>query len=420
MFLTQDGGLIVKPLARLLGAILSLIYDFLNSINIESIGIAIILFTLIIRLILIPFMVKQNKSTKIMNYIQPEINKINKKYKGRKDNESVMAQQRETQEIQKKYGVSMTSGCLTSLIQFPIFIALYRVIQNIPAYVPKIKELYIPFSKAIANDEQAFKILENFKNESTIGTVKAVNLESGNINSIIDVFSHLPSSQWKDVADLYSNGNLGDIAANINQSGEVISHLNTFLGGIDLTTTPSITHFSAAMAIPILSCLFQFLSMNVTPQQSSSNDPTQQQTMKTMKTMMYMFPIMSFFVTLSVPCGLGLYWAVGALISFFTTIGINLYFKHCDMEKLVQKSMEKAAKKNAKKAAKGKKSFMEKLQEAALGTEGQEPTAHNSLSGTNLKSYTSNTMKSSEQTTQYRPGSLAAKANAMQRYNNKE
>ena len=70
-----------------------------------------------------------------MSFIQPEINKATKKYNNKTDQESLMKKQQETQKIQKKYGVSLTSGCLPTLIQLPVFYGLYRVIQNIPATV---------------------------------------------------------------------------------------------------------------------------------------------------------------------------------------------------------------------------------------------------------------------------------------------
>ena len=159
MFLTQSGGFIIKPISRLLGAILSLLYRGLNAIGVESIGIAIILFTLIVRLIIFPLMYKQNKSSKISSMIQPEINKATKKYRGKTDQQSMMEMQRITKEIQSKYGVSMTSGCLTSLLQLPIFFALYRVIQNIPAYVPKVYDMYKPITVAIQNNTKAQEAL---------------------------------------------------------------------------------------------------------------------------------------------------------------------------------------------------------------------------------------------------------------------
>ena len=152
-----------------------------------------------------------------------------------------------------------------------------------------------------------------------------------------------------------------------------------------------------------------------------SDDPTQQATMGTMKTMMYVMPIFSFFVCVNVPCGVGLYWAMGSFISFITTVCMNAYFKRCDMDKILEKSMAKAAKKNAKKKKKNKKSFMEKMQEAAFGqaSSSEEGKATSSVTNASLKSYTSNTMKSgTDGGTKYRAGSLASKANIMQNYNN--
>ena len=410
MLLTKQGGFIVKPISILLGKILSLIYDVLSNIDIASIGIAIILFTIFIRLLLLPMMVKQNKSTKVMNYIQPEINKIAKKYRGKKDQESMLAQQRETKQIQDKYGVSLTSGCLTSLIQFPIFIALYTVIQNIPAYVDRVKELYIPIADKIYGNPDAIAKLSDFKNQ--YAATKVVELNEANYNTIIDVLAKFPTDAWNKFAELFKGDELsGIISTNSAKLGEIYQ----FAGCIDLTHAPGFA-LTAAFAIPVLSLIFQFLSMHVTPQQTPS-DPAQEASMKTMKTMLYVMPLFSFFITVSVPAGVGLYWATGSFISYITSLCINAYFNHCDMEKVVNKSMEKAAKKAAKRKAKGKKSFMDKLQEAALGQAPDENNAHNSVAGKSLKSYTSSTMNVNEGNTRYREGSLASKANVMQRYN---
>jgi YidC/Oxa1 family membrane protein insertase len=161
--------------------------------------------------------------------------------------------------------------------------------------------------------------------------------------------------------------------------------------------------------------------MHVTPQQQAA-DPAQEQQMKSMKTMMNIMPLMSFFITVSVPAGVGLYWATGSLLSFLTTVGINTYFKHCDMEKIVEKSMERAAKKQAKKAAKGKKSLWDQMMDAAYGageSQAENPKVNSDMATKSLKSYTSasSNKDTSNGNVQYRKGSLASKANIMQRYN---
>ena len=412
MFLTQSGGLIIGPISKLLGVLINGIYELLDLIGFANIGVTIILFTIIVRMLLFPSSIKQNRSSKVMKYIQPEVDKINKKYRGKKDQDSMLAQQREMTELQNKYGVNMTGGCLTTLIQMPIFLALYNVIQNVPAYVNKVYNLYKPIADQIYGNEDAIAKLQEFQNEYS--SLKTVSLDPNNIDTIIDVLAKFPSEAWDKFSALFNNQ--GALVDAINQNSDKITDIYRFIGGIDLTVVPGLA-LTAALAIPVLSMVFQYLSMHATPMQPAT-DPTQVATMKSMKTMMNVFPIMSFIVTVNVPAGVGLYWATGSLLSFITSKAVNTYFEHCDMEKIVEKSKEKAAKKMEKRKAKGKKTLMEKLQEAAYGPEEQVANvSKNRTSGSSLKNYTSNTMNKGNSTgVQYREGSLAAKANAMQRY----
>ena len=76
--------------------------------------------------------------------MSPELQAIQAKYKGKKDNDSMLAMQQETKEVYAKYGVSQTGSCLQLLIQMPILFALYRVIYSIPAYVTIVKNAFSP------------------------------------------------------------------------------------------------------------------------------------------------------------------------------------------------------------------------------------------------------------------------------------
>ena len=75
----------------------------------------------------------------------------------------MLKQQAEVRELQDKYGVNLTGGCLSAILQMPIFFGLYNVIQNIPAYVNKVKDLYIPIADAIQKDSNAFDKLSQYK-----------------------------------------------------------------------------------------------------------------------------------------------------------------------------------------------------------------------------------------------------------------
>ena len=147
---TQSTWFLIGWIAKGLGFVMNAIYEFMywvgntvfHSGNMPSIGIAIILFTIVIKALLIPLTIKQQKFSKLQSVMSPEIQAIQNKYKGKTDNASMMAQQEETKEVYAKYGTSATGGCLQMLIQMPILFALYQVIYKLPGYIGRLKGLY--------------------------------------------------------------------------------------------------------------------------------------------------------------------------------------------------------------------------------------------------------------------------------------
>lgn len=116
--------LFVKPLAYLILKLGALV---------NNLGISLILIGLAIRLILLPFTVKSAKQTHNMKKAQPEIEKLERKYRNRTDNEALMAKSQETMLIYKKYKVNPVLGCLLSFIQLPLFFAFLQAIYRVPA-----------------------------------------------------------------------------------------------------------------------------------------------------------------------------------------------------------------------------------------------------------------------------------------------
>ncbi len=440
MILTKSSGTILGPLSWLLGHILNAIYNVFYSINIHSIGFSIIVFTIIVRLMLFPTNLKTTRSSKIQEYIRPEMNKIQKKYRGKKDQESLINQQREIRELQSKYGIKMSAGCLTALVQLPIFFALYRVIQNIPAYVDKVKGLYTPIAKAIYSAPNGVEKLQAFVSDEkslkayvkTAGKIAtrsdASTSDAGkSINRVIDILGKCTGDVFDKLKETFNA--VPDVVNRIEENVNNIEKTNTFFG-INLTEAPGYK-LSWALIIPILSFVFQFLSMKVMPQQSTG-DPQQDASMKSMRTMTYIMPFFSFFICLSVPAGVGLYWAASAAIGFLITVLTNAYYKRADMDAIVKKQMDKAAKKMEKRKAKGKKSWMERMQDAAQGQDRSAEARANQrgiskYGSYNLKSYSpdknddssSNDKNSGKPQAKYRAGSLSAKANAVRDFNNK-
>lgn len=421
IFLTAQGGFL-GPFCWLLGKILNLIYEGLSAVGINNLALCIIIFTLVVKLILLPFTLRQQKGSKINQFIQPEIQKIQKKYKNKTDQDSMLKQQQETQEVYRKYGTSMTNGCLLSFIQLPIIYALYRVIYNIPAYVPAIKQLYIPIAEQILKVEKYAETISTFVTDNKITTAsKGINtlskLDAASVtdNNIIDIISQFSMTQWEAFSNLFSGNTdlINAITTNVPQ----INDLNQFILGINISEAPG-WKISWALIIPITAALFQFLStktMQATQPDMSGGDPTAAQSAAMMKSMTYTMPLMSLFFCITLPAGIGLYWSISALISLLIQLAINIYYdKFADMDKILEKQMEKAKKKNKKK----KKSFMEKMLEAAGNAESSNSSS-NSVAGTSLKNYTSTSSDNNASTT-YRKGSIASKANIMQQYNNNQ
>ena len=98
--------------------------------GIQNLGLCIIIFSIIIYALMTPLQVKQQKFSKLSSVMQPELQKIQKKYKDKKDQASVQKMQEETQLVYQKYGVSPTGSCVQLLIQFPVLMALWQVIYK--------------------------------------------------------------------------------------------------------------------------------------------------------------------------------------------------------------------------------------------------------------------------------------------------
>lgn len=433
MFLTVEDGLILGPICWLFGKIFDLMYKLIeiisNSMGIGyvNLSICVILFTFFIRACLFPLNFKQQKSSKIMSFIQPEINKATKKYNNKTDQESLMKKQQETQKIQKKYGVSLTSGCLPTLIQLPVFYGLYRVIQNIPAYVGDMKDKYSNIVDILSTKTGYIQAISDVAKESKVSTVSAALKTMGDEptkNQIIDVLDKFAQSDWENLIKNLGLSNNSDLSNYVKQ----INDMNQFLFGLNIADAPGLK-LSAALIVPILSAVLQFVSSKISMSASNtnSNDPTAAQANSMMNMMTYGMPLMSLFICINLPIAIGLYWIIGSVITIITQLIINNYYKKCDKEAVLEKCRVKAAKKQAKKEAKhpGKKSFYEKMMDAQNGNVSSDSTQSesiNRMASSRLKSYTNPTVdevKQSENNVHYKSGSIGSKANIMLQYQNK-
>lgn len=124
---------ILYPFMWVVGWILRGVHEMLRLFGVKSgagIGwvLAIVGMTIVVRLIIVPLFIKQIKASRAMSLAQPELTAITKKYKGKRDQQSMMRQQEEMKAVQKKYGASMSASCLPLLVQMPVLFALYRLL----------------------------------------------------------------------------------------------------------------------------------------------------------------------------------------------------------------------------------------------------------------------------------------------------
>ncbi len=344
ILLTQYDGSIVGPVARLLGVLMDGLFNALSAIGIPNIGLAIILFTVVVNVLMIPLTISSQKNMKLNTVIQPEIAKITEKYRGKKDQASLEKQQRETQMIYDKYGYSPTSGCLPTLIQFPIMLALYRVIYQIPGYVGAIKEQFQHIVDLALTQSGFAEKIADLATANTMSPDK-YNFDGStteSVNYIIDLFYKFDSADWAEFNKLFPA-----LQEQISPYLEKITEMNSFLGGINLAEAPGFK-LSIALIIPLLAWFTQWLSIKVSSAgQNTPNNPNDP-TAATMKSMNTFMPIMSAVFCITLPAGLGVYWIASAVVRTVIQYLVNKYFEKVGTDKIVEQKLAKQNKKRAK------------------------------------------------------------------------
>lgn len=343
-FLTQDNSFL-SPIVGILGGILNALYNFLANFGIENAALCIILFTFIINTLMIPLTIKQQKFSKLSSRMQPELTKITNKYKGKRDEASMQAQQLETRAVYEKYGTNPMAGCLPMLITLPIMFALYRVIYAIPAYVKPINDLYSTIAELTSGNTDAINYLvESVKNLQVVTSGWGEDLVSAlnsNNTFIIDVLAKFGRTNWSEFGKFFT----GDALNTINVTSVELINVNGFLGGLNIIEAPGFSF--PGIIIPILAVATQMiqtkLMANNTPM--DPDNPTAA-SMKTMNTIM---PIVSGAFCLFLPIGVGIYWVAGAVFRIIQQIFVNRYLDNTEIvDAMIEKNVEKMKAKREK------------------------------------------------------------------------
>ena len=355
---TKSSTPIIGQLATIMGWIMDGIYRLLNVFGIQNIGLCIIIFSILIYALMTPLQIKQQKFSKLSAIMQPELQKIQKKYKGKNDQASMQKMQEETQAVYQKYGVSPTGSCVQLAIQFPILMALYQVIYKIPAYVGSVKDILASAVTSITGVSGYTEILQQFITDNKMTRVQLV-MDGSNAtsNSVTDFLYALSPSQWKTLAETSQFSGFTDT---LNSTAKEISHVQNFFG-LNIADQPltyikaafvggSILIAIAAILIPILAWATQMINLKLMPQaaQQGSGDAQQDAMMNSMKTMNTVMPLMSAVFCFTFPVGLGIYWVASAAVRSVQQLIINKHMDKIQVEDLISENMKKMEKKREK------------------------------------------------------------------------
>ncbi|QOV19413.1 YidC/Oxa1 family membrane protein insertase [Blautia liquoris] len=422
ILLSKSTWFIIKWVCEVLGVVMNGIYIVLNKMGIPNIGLSIVIFTVIVYMILTPIQIKQQKFSKMTAVMQPELNKIQEKYKGKKDQNSQMKMQEETMAVYQKYGVSPTGSCLPLLIQMPIMFSLFQVIYHIPGYIGSVKNVFSGAVTAISGVSGHADILSKFVSDNALRLYSKVDFSHLTKNNITDILYVMKPSQWEKLSDITAFSGISDT---LETTAHQTERMNMFLG-MNITEAPldvirrswasqSWLLLIGAVSIPVLAWFTQWISYKLTPQPDAPTNKqpgTMEQSMKMMNVTM---PVMSAVFCLSMSIGMGIYWIAGAVIRSIQQVVINRQMAKVDIDDLIAANQDKVNKKRAKQGLPPQKITKQATMNVRNIEEPKKPV-NQEKKNQDIKDSTEYYKNNSD----LKPGSLASKANMVSQYDNKK
>ncbi|MBE6837662.1 MAG: membrane protein insertase YidC [Ruminococcus sp.] len=381
----------------------------------KNYGLALVLFTFITKLLMFPLSVKQQKQTAKSAKLQPKLDKLKKKYGNNRE--------KLNEEMTKLYaeeGVSMTGGCLPLILNFVLLFAMIEIIYAPITYITDVPEADINDAKesvsAVMNlslelkangqaEKSKFDTFEEYVKVNGVTYVvgedltaeqvkandeaveKIVNsIKSKDNKKIFKNSRKLSEDQLENAVEvLFENEGLDEYFAdgkkvpsgllsrpellvfNIVEAGkgdflpetvvEASKEIEYEMFGVFLGNMPSWKNI--LVLIPILSLILQLAVTIVSQKFMKRNNPSMQMGMGGMNAMLYLMPLLSFWIAFSFPAGVGIYWIAQSLFALMQTVVLNLYYTPERLDKIVEKE-------NAKRKKSGKKTFMERALEAQM------------------------------------------------------
>lgn len=297
-----------------LGSVMRFIYDL-----VQNFGFAIVLFTVLVRLCMLPLVIKQQKSMAHMQKIQPALQELQKKYQYDKDKLN-----EETVKLYQQHKINPMSSCLPLIIQMPVLFAVYGVIQNPATYILQPGALGITTAmKALVEGAEALTA------HST--QLDAVAWVSNNMAEAGRILAEIPNGVF--TAESF--------------------YMNFKFLGLNLGFTPGSVAMEQPLywVFPVVAALTTFLTSYLSQKMAAKTQTTDQASQ--MKSMQYIFPLMTGYFCFILPAAMGLYWIVGNILQIIQSFTLDRYVvrrESTEIEvKAEQKRLEKKEMKKKKK-----------------------------------------------------------------------
>lgn len=349
VFLAQTTNFILKPIAWLFSFVIDLIYNGVVAMTTtQALGITIILFTLIMRVILFPLSLKQQRSSRKMQRLQPKIQRIQDKYKNKTDPESSRMMQMEMQDLYKENKTSPFSGCLPMLIQLPIIFVLFEILRNLAFYITD----YGAYFDTLATQVTGIAGYQTILQDNFAEVIKQIQkFDITTFDSIKDLLAHFTMENWNQLYEavpaLAGDAQFVEIVGKTQQ-------LNSFVG-FNLTETGGLGF--PEIFWPLIAggtTWLQSWLMNKANEKrtiAAGGDPKKNNSNQTMKTMNVVMPLMTAFFVISMPLGIGLYWIAGNIFSILQQLLIDVIVDKEEYNQAVERKRELEEKRRLKEIA---------------------------------------------------------------------
>ncbi len=348
--------------------LLGMMMSFFNFIT-GSYALALLLYALVFKIVFLPFSIKQQKNQVKMAALTPKIELIKAKYRGRTDNASMQKQQQEIMELQQKEGYNALSGCLPLLIQLPIIMLLYAIVQNPLSYIANRTPVIDDYNKNYASE--SYEIPESILSVYTEAELRGEDGKLAPIDPIQKLYlvfkDEIPEdkrNEIKLISIIYTKTHSEDALSNqkwieyIGNAGIDTDSIPDFrLFGINLAETPDIMNPSILVLIPVLAAIASWFSMWLSRKLNNTGLATEQdeQTQKSMKIMDLIMPLMTLWIAFNFSGMLGLYWIYQSLLGLLQTFILSRVMpihRYTPDELREMRRQQKEAEKAARAAAK--------------------------------------------------------------------